>query len=89
MNVMYEYPVCNCPDKELYNKCREMLDKIDGMVFVRQLIDVDETLIAIYDYHGSKVKVVNDEYIPSLYIESETDIEHLIYKKESTAPSMA
>lgn len=76
---MFTYNICTVTDKKLYDKSIIKLKGIDGMKFVETLNDVDGSLYGVFTYMGKNVYVKNDEYIGALYIESEEDIESILF----------
>ncbi|OAB25247.1 hypothetical protein PMSD_28090 [Paenibacillus macquariensis subsp. defensor] len=77
---MYAYDVCNQTDRELFVKCLEKFKRIKDFNLEGDVLeDVDGSQLAIFMYQGSRVLLKNDEQVGALYIESEKNIEHLIY----------
>lgn len=77
---MFTYDICNVTDRELFDKSLKKLKGIKEFSLEDKVLeDVDGSLLAIFYYHDSKVILKNDEQIGALYIESEKDIEKLIF----------
>lgn len=80
MNKLKTYDVCNPTNEVLFRKCFEKLKRIEGFTLEGNVLeDVDGSLLAEFKYQESKVMLRNDEQVGALYIESEKDIQHLIY----------
>ena len=72
---MYEYNISNQTDSVLfYKQCAALEKAMPGMIKSELLEDVDGSLIQKYEYEGSKLKVLNDEAVGAIYINSEIDL---------------
>ena len=78
---MYSYNICNQPDNKLFQKSVNKLKNIPDMKYINTLKDVDDSLTAKFTYRNGNVFIKNDEIVGALYIESDKDIEDLIYDK--------
>ena len=76
---MYSYNICNQPDDKLFQKSVNKLKNIPDMDYVNTIKDVDDSLIAKFICRDGNVFIKNDEIVGALYIESDKDIEDLIY----------
>ena len=76
---MYSYNICNQPDNKLFQKSVNKLKNIPNMKYINTLKDVDDSLIAKFTCRNGNVFIKNDEIVGALYIESDKDIEDLIY----------
>lgn len=73
---MFEYNVCNCADKDIFVKQCVALEKtIPDIQKKDLLIDVDGSRTQLYQLKGKDISVHNSNYIDSVYIESEIDLE--------------
>lgn len=78
---MHHINICNQTDKELFFKALDKIKKTKGFIMQGKLLeDVDGSLIAVFQYEGGKVLLKNDEYIGALFIESDNNIEDVMYK---------
>lgn len=73
---MYEYMICNQPDKEIYSKqCRALEQHVPDILLVDSLHDVDDSQTSIYSVGDSKVTVTNDYYVGGVFVKSDIDLE--------------
>ncbi|MGP1567509.1 MAG: hypothetical protein ACTTHM_02210 [Peptoanaerobacter stomatis] len=77
---MYVYDICNKTDRALFKKSSEKLKKIQEMKYIKTIEDVDSSLIGEFICRNGNVFIKNDEEVGALYIESEKDIEDLIFE---------
>ena len=76
---MFVYDICSVADPDIFDKAKRKLEGIQGFQLTEQLHDVDGTLIAHFNFHGSGVALKSDEVVGAIYIEAEQDIESLIF----------
>lgn len=73
---MYEYTICNQPDKEIYEKqCMALEKRVPDILLVSALHDVDDSQKNIYSVNDKKVTVANDYYIGGVFVTSEIELE--------------
>ena len=73
---MFNYVICCEPDKELFKKQCNALEKHIPNIQKHDLLkDVDDSETQIYSLNGKTITVHNSYYIGSLYIESEVKLE--------------
>lgn len=78
---MHYINICNQTDKELFFKALDKLNNTKGFIMQGEVLeDVDGSLIALFQYEGGKVLLKNDEDIGALFIESDNNIEDVMYK---------
>jgi hypothetical protein len=80
---MFEYEVCSIADNDLYKKCIDKFKNIPEFRLIKELEDVDGSLIANFDYQGSSVSIINDARTNMLYVRAEKEIESLIYTEKA------
>ena len=72
---MFHYSICSEPDRRLFQKQCEALEKhIPELTKGELLRDVDDSLVQLYSKDGMRLRVHNSEYVGALYIESEFDL---------------
>lgn len=73
---MYEYNICTQADEDIfYKQCAALEKKLDNLKKEKLIQDVDNSLIQKYTLEGKSVEVFNDNYIGSVYIKSDIDLE--------------
>ncbi len=73
---MYEYNICNVPDKDIFKRqCAALENNIPNLKKGDLLHDVDDSQTQIYHKDGKKITVHNSYYIGALYISSEIRLE--------------
>ena len=73
---MRKYVICNMPDEKLfYKQCNALEKNIPELVKGDLLIDVDGSITQIYYLSGKKIIVRNSEYLGTLEVESEIELE--------------
>lgn len=78
---MHYINICNQTDKELFLKALNRIKSIKGFVIQGEVLeDVDGSLYATFQYEDGQVVLKNDEDIGALFIESDKNIENIIYK---------
>ena len=76
---MYKYNICTEANKEMfYEQCNKLEKNIPNIIKGKLLHDVDDSLTQMYTLGGKEIKVLNSEYIDSLTVNSEIDIEQYI-----------
>ncbi|MBT9811183.1 hypothetical protein GPL26_16270 [Enterocloster citroniae] len=74
---MYEYYICDTADDEIFRKqCVAIEKNIAPLKKEKLLEDVDGSLIQIYGYMGSKIKVYCDHFIDEVCVKSEIELKH-------------
>ena len=72
---MFNYTICNQPDKDLFEKqCRALEKHIPSLIKKDFLHDVDDSMTQIYQKDGAEILVHNSYYIGELYVESEIEL---------------
>lgn len=72
---MFEYQICNMADDEIFRKqCAAIEKNVTPLQKKKLLIDVDESLIQHYDYHGKDITVYSDHYINEVCVKSEVEL---------------
>lgn len=72
---MYRYTICTEPDRALFKRqCAALEKRIPNLKKAQLLEDVDGTLLQLYEKDGAEVRVLNDECVGALYVESEIDL---------------
>lgn len=78
---MFNYTICNEPDKELFEKqCHALEKHIPSLIKKHLLHDVDDSMTQIYQKDGARILVHNSYYIGALYIESEIELTQFFKK---------
>lgn len=72
---MYNYPICNMADEEIFTKqCAAIEKHLNPLEKKDVLEDVDGSKIQQYVFKEHNIKVVNSYYTNEVYVESEIDI---------------
>lgn len=73
---MFQYNICTEPDREIFIKQCQALEKhIPNLIKGNLLDDADGSEFQIYKLNGKKIVVHNSNYIGAVFIESEIDID--------------
>ena len=73
---MFHYSICTEPDKEIFEKqCNALEKRIPNIVKGQLLEDVDYSLTQIYTVGQKKITVHNSYYIGAVYVDSEIELE--------------
>lgn len=71
--------ICTETDQDLFYKILARLDKAKGFILQGNVLqDVDNSLLAIFNYKGKEIKLMNDEAVGALFIDYEGDIKNEI-----------
>lgn len=72
---MFQYTICNTPDREIYTRQCKALEKIiRGIEKVYELHDVDDSQWTVYMVNGSEIKVSLNQSIGGVFVDSEIDL---------------
>lgn len=72
---MFEYMICNVPDKSIFDKqCNALRKKLPSATVKSRLEDVDGSQYITLDYQGYEIKVSNDYYIGGVFVQSEIEL---------------
>lgn len=78
---MFEYTICNQPDKNIFTKqCKALESHIPDIVKGKMLDDIDGSQTQIYAVKGKKVTIHNSYYVGAVYIQSEIELTHFFNK---------
>lgn len=73
---MFHYSICTEPDREIFKKQCEALEKnIPNITKCDLLEDVDYSETQIYTVNGKKITVHNSYYVGAVYVDSEIELE--------------
>lgn len=73
---MYQYTICDQPDKEIFVKqCTALEKHIPGLCLKEYLHDVDDSEIKIYELNNQTIEVRNTYYLGGVFIDSEIQLE--------------
>jgi len=73
---MFKYNICTEADKEIfYKQCAALEKHIPDLKKMRILEDVDGSLVQIYYKDRKEIIVYNSEYVGSVTIKSEIELE--------------
>lgn len=76
---MFSYTVSKEADNLAFkNACIDLEKSVKISKKDKLLIDVDGTLIQIYNADGKKIKVVNDYEVDAVYIDSDIDLKDIV-----------
>ncbi len=79
---MFEYNICTNPNEDIYKKqCKALEKNIPNIKKIRELHDVDDTKIMIYEKDGKEIIVKNSYYVGAVFIESEIELEQFFKNK--------
>ena len=74
---MFEYTICNQPDKSIFIKqCQALESHIPNIVKGKTLDDVDGSQTQTYTVNGKNVTVHNSYYVGAVYVQSEIELTH-------------
>lgn len=72
---MFEYQICNQPDKDIFlRQCRALEKHIPQIKKGNLLDDVDGSQTQMYFVDGKNVAVHNSYYIGAVYVQSEIEL---------------
>lgn len=73
---MYEYYICDTADDEIFRKqCASIEKNIAPLKKEKLLEDVDGSLIQIYDYKGTEIKVCSDHFFDEVCVRSGIELQ--------------
>ena len=78
---MFEYNICNQTDKELFQIFMSKIMNIPSFSYVKTIEDVDGSLIGIFSCMSKNVVLKNDEVVRAMYIESQVELEGILFDK--------
>lgn len=74
---MFEYSICNQPDREIFQRqCRALEKHIPSITKEKLLNDVDGSQTQVYAIDGKQVTVHNSYYTGAVYVRSEIELTH-------------
>lgn len=72
---MFRYSICNEVDEDIFiRQCNALERNISNIVKKENIIDVDGSVMHIYNVDGKKITVCNSYYLNEVYVESEIDL---------------
>lgn len=72
---MYQYTICNQPDKSIYRRqCKAIEENVPGIVEAKELANIDGGAVRIYKKDGATIKVKNDVYVGGVFVDSEIEL---------------
>lgn len=75
---MFEYNICKEANNEKFNSaCKLIEENIIGLNAEKPLVDVDGSMIQIYNCVDGKIKVYNDYEVDAVYINSEIKLDSI------------
>ena len=73
---MFEYNICNQADVDVFNQqCGAIEKVVKGLTKQDVLLDVDGSLIQVYEINNQQIKVYNSYYVNAVYVVSDFDLE--------------
>ena len=75
---MYKYNIYKMADNNMFKEtCKKIENGMSGLKAEAPLVDVDGTVIQIYEVGEKKIKVYNDYEVDAVYIDSEINLDQL------------
>ena len=76
---MFEYNVSKVADNNIFLEvCHKIEKEINDLNKKNKLIDVDGTIIQIYESPKGKIKVYNDYEVDAVYVESDLSLSGIV-----------
>lgn len=78
---MFKYNIYNMADNNKFKMaCNKIERSIKNLNIEKQLVDVDGSMIQIYNSDDGKIKVYNDYEVDAVYIDSEVNLDKLFHE---------
>ena len=72
---MYSYTISNEANQKLFEQtCNKLEELYPEITFVKQIVDVDGSVVSVYSLDGREVVVENDYEIYAVYIDSQIEL---------------
>ena len=71
---MYDYTLSKTIDNDVFIAACRKIEKYFGIDYIKPLIDVDGSLIAIYTVDGNNIRIDLDVFIDAVFVTSDIDL---------------
>lgn len=79
---MFKYNIYNMADNTKFKMaCNKIESSIKNLNIEKPLVDVDGSMIQIYNSDDGKIKVYNDYEVDAVYIDSEVYLDKLFHEQ--------